>query len=238
MYSTSGSESTSGTENGSVNGLDLMGSYALTNNFGLQAHYFYRGEKDVFSVSWPEEALDGTVKYKRNELELGIGGFVPLEMSKTIVLSGWAGVGFGGTDMDEYAQLQGGVSGGKMGAFNYKTTRFFFQPSVNFIVSDLFKAGLVSKFSSIGFKDISTDFNEAELIERYLQNLGGKNINVWEAGYNLSFGFRGLNHVLFTHQFTFAGSSNDYYDLRPLNFSIGLSYLFKPKQSIEISKPR
>jgi hypothetical protein len=231
MYSTSTSNGENGGGNSNVNGVDLMGSYVLTNNFGLQAHYFYRDEKDVYSLSWPNETLDGTIKYNRNELEFGIGGFVPLEMSKSIILSGWAGVGFGSTDMDESSQLSAGASGEKIGALHYKTTRLFFQPSVNFVVSDLFKAGLVSKFSSLGFKDVSTDFNELELMERYLEKLEGNNISLWEAGYNISFGFRGFKNVLFTHQLTFAGSSNDYYDLRPLNFSIGLSYVFKPKQS-------
>jgi hypothetical protein len=230
MYSTSASDASSGSENSSINGLDLMGSYALADNFGIQAHYFFRGEKDIYSLSWPDNELEGTIEHRRNEFELGIGGFVPLEKSKTVVLAGWAGVGFGGTGMDEFSALQGGGSGGKTGSVDYKTTRLFFQPSINFIVSEHFKAGLVAKFNSIRFSDVHSTFTEDGLRERYLNNLDGSKISVFEAGYNISFGFRGFRNVLFTHQLTFAGSSG-YYDIRPLNFSIGVSYVFKPLSS-------
>jgi hypothetical protein len=225
MYSTSTSDGESGTTGSSVNGLDLMGSYALSNHFGVQAHYFYRGEKDTYSLSWPNENLDGTLKYKRNEFELGLGGFLPLDKSKSAIFTVWAGAGFGGSKMDESGVTVNG--GGKAGYFDYKTTRLFFQPSFNFIVSEHFKAGIVAKFSSIRFSSVNTSFNGLELVDRALDNLEDNHMSVTEAGYNISFGFKGFKNVLFTHQLTFAGSSG-YYDIRPLNFSIGVSYVFKP----------
>lgn len=227
MYSTSAAEGASGSTGGSLNGLDLMGSYALSNNFGLQGHYFYRGEKDVYSLTWPNETLDATVKYNRNEFELGLGGFVPLDKGKTVIFAAWAGAGFGGTNMDESGIPVIGGSGFKTGFFNYKTTRLFFQPSFNFIVSEHFKTGIVAKFNSIHFSNVSTDFSQPELLDRFLDNLDGNNISVIEGGYNISFGFRGFNHILFTHQLTFSGSSG-YYDIRPLNFSFGFCYVFRP----------
>jgi hypothetical protein len=218
MYSTSASEGESGSNGSSINGLDLMGSYALFNNFGIQGHYFYRGEKDDYTLSWPnDEAPDGSVTYKRNEFELGMGGFVPLDKSKSVIFSAWAGAGFGGT----------GITEDRFGKFDYKTTRLFFQPSFNFIVSEHFKAGIVAKFNSIRFSNITTSFTQLELADRVLDNLEGNKISVYEGGYNISFGFRGFNNILFTHQLTFCGSSG-YYDIRPLNFSFGLSYVFKP----------
>lgn len=229
MYSTSASEGGSGSNGSSVNGLDLMGSYAILKNFGIQGHYFYRGEKDNYSLSWPNESLDGTVKYNRNELELGFGGFVPLDKSRSIIFSGWAGVGFGGTAMDESGVSSGNGNGLRNANFDYKTTRLFFQPSFNFIVSDYFKVGVVAKFNSIRFSDVTTDFNELQLLDRVLDKLDGNNISVYEGGYNLSFGFRGMKNLLFTHQFTLSGGSTNYYDMRPLNFSLGISYTIRPK---------
>lgn len=228
-YSTSASDAESGSSGSSVNGLDLMGSYAVANNFGIQAHYYYRGEKDSYTLSWPNEGLDGTIKYNRNEFELGIGGFVPLDKSKSIIFSGWAGVGFGGTAMNESNVPNGGSGSFRTGNFDYKTTRLYFQPSFNFIVSEYFKCGIVARVSSMRFSNVSTNFNQIDLIDRQLDNLGENNLTLVDAGYNLSFGFRGMKNMLFTHQLSFAGSSGGYYDIRPLNFSFGVCYVIKPK---------
>jgi hypothetical protein len=227
LYSTSVAEGESGSTGSSINGIDLMGSYAILNNFGIQGHYFYRGEKDAYSLSWPNSELDATIKYNRNEFQFGLGGFVPLDKRKSVIFSAWAGAGFGGTGMSESGIPIPGGNNLKTGNFDYKTTRLYFQPSLNFIVSEHFKTGIVAKFNTIRFSNVTTDFNQLELVDRVLDNLEDNKISVFEAGYNMSFGFRGMKHVLFTHQLTFAGGS-DYYDMRPLNFSIGLSYVFKP----------
>jgi hypothetical protein len=224
MYSTSTSNGSSGSN---INGLDLMGSYALSNNFGVQAHYFYRGEKDTYSNSWSNATIDGNIHYNRNEFELGLGGFFPLDKSKSIIFAAWAGAGFGGTNMNESRVPIEGGTGFKTGNFDYKSTRLYFQPSFNFIVSEHFKAGIVGKFNSISFSNISTNFDGFELADRTLDKLEDHHISVIEAGYNISFGFRSFNHVLFTHQLTFAGTHQNY-DIRPLNFSLGISYVFKP----------
>ncbi len=235
MYSTSAASGESGSSGSSINGLDLMGSYALSDHFAIQGHYFFRGEKDSYTLSWPYEGLDGTVKCKRNEVQLGLGGFIPLGVGKTVVFSGWAGVGFGGTSMDEF-RGSGNGSAGDLGFFDYKTTRLYFQPSINFIVSEYFKAGFVTKINSIKFSGVNTSFNPTQIIERVLDNLNGNSISVFEAGYNLSFGFRGMNNVLFTNQLTFCGSSG-YYDIRPLNFSLGLCIVLKPKPKGDTEEP-
>jgi hypothetical protein len=75
-------------------GGDFMGAYAIHNNIGIQGQYSFRNEKDEFLLKNGfiipiPDSMGGssTIRYNRNHGELGLGGFLPLNQEKTLLIN-------------------------------------------------------------------------------------------------------------------------------------------------------
>ncbi|MCU0388739.1 MAG: hypothetical protein MUE71_09045 [Chitinophagaceae bacterium] len=216
------------TTNGHARGGDFLGAYSFHKNFGVQGRYSFRNEKDQFLlksdfiVPVPDSIGTSTVFYKRHEFELGTGGFLPLNRSKSIVMHLWGGMGTGRSVMNEQNEVAGINYQRNL---RYNTFRLYWQPHISFVPSPYFNISYFFKFSRIYFKNISTDLNEAELMPRMLNDLSAKSLPITEGGYSLNFGFRGMEGFRIQQQLTIAGSHGDR-SLRGLNLSLGLQYNF------------
>jgi hypothetical protein len=215
-------------DRGPANGGDFMGAYAFHKNFGIQGQYSFRNERDKFFlknefiVSIPDSAGTSTIRYNRTQGELGLGGFLPLNRQKNILLNLWAGFGIGNTRMNEDNEVAG-INYQRQ--FDFRTFRSFWQPQISFAPSPYFQLSYFFKFSRIKFTNVQTNFSEAELIPRRLQALENTVIPVTEGGYSMVFGFRGMKAFRIFHQLSFAGS-HGIRSIRGANISLGLQYNF------------
>lgn len=215
-------------DRGPANGGDFMGAYAIHKNLGVQTQYSFRNErdhyflKDEFVVPISDSGGTSKIRYGRQAWEGGAGGFLPLTRQKNIMLNLWAGIGTGKTRMKEENEVAG-VNYQRY--FDFNTFRTFWQPYISFVPSSYFQISYFFKFSRVRFSNVETNLGEAELIPRRLQALEQTAIPVTEGGYNIAFGFRGMESFRILHQLSFAGS-NGQRDTRGLNVSIGLQYNF------------
>jgi hypothetical protein len=213
---------------GHARGGDFLGAYSFHKHLGVQGRYSFRNEKDQyvlkneFVLPVPDSFGTSSVSYKRHEAELGAGGFLPLNRSKSIVMHVWGGMGTGSTDMKEQNEVAGINYQRNL---RYNTFRLYWQPHVSFVPSPYFNISYFFKFSRIYFKNVSTDMNEAELMPRMLNNLSAKSLPITEGGYSLNFGFRGMEGFRIQQQTSLAGSHGDR-SVRGLNISLGLQYNF------------
>jgi hypothetical protein len=214
--------------NGHARGGDFMGAYSFHKHFGVQGRYSFRSEEDQFMLK-SEFVLPVTdsigrskINYNRHEGEIGAGGFLPLNRSKSIVLHVWGGLGTGSTKMKEQNEVAGLAY---QRNFQYNMYRLYWQPHLSFVPSPHFNVSYFFKFNTIYFRNIKTDLSEAELIPRMLTNISARPLLITEGGYNLNFGFRGMQGFRIQHQMSIAGSNGDR-SIRGLNLSVGLQYNF------------
>jgi hypothetical protein len=214
--------------NGHARGGDFMGAFSLHKHFGVQGRYSFRNEEDQFLLKsefispFTDSIGRSTINYKRQEVEIGAGGFLPLNRSKTIVLHVWGGLGTGNTEMKEQNEVAGLQY---QRSFQYNTYRLYWQPHLSLVPSPYFNISYFFKFNTIYFRNINTDLSEAELMPRMLNNLSARPLLITEGGYNLNFGFRGMQGFRIQHQMSIGGSNDDR-SIRGLNLSIGLQYTF------------
>lgn len=213
-----------------VLGADFMGAYAFHKNIGIQGQYSFRNERDNyflkngFIIPFPDSSGgSSTVHYKRNHAELGLGGFLPLNSSKTLTINLWAGIGIGNTRMKEDNEV-GGINYQRY--YNFSILRTFWQPYLSFSPSSYFQISYFFKFSRIQFSNIQTNLSEAEQLPRRLQSLTNSSIPVTEGGYHITFGFRGMESFRIFHQLSFAGTPAPR-NIRSTNLAIGIQYNFE-----------
>jgi hypothetical protein len=215
-------------DRGPANGGDFMGAYAFHKNLGVQTQYSFRNEreqfflKDAFILPIPDSGGTSLIRYNRRAWEGGVGGFLPINSRRTIMLNLWVGVGTGTTRMQEDNEVAG-INYQRH--FDFSTFRTFWQPYISFNPSPYFQISYFFKFSRIKFSNVETNLSEAELLPRRLQTLENTAIPVTEGGYNMAFGFRGMESFRVLHQMSFA-ASNGHRDIRGLNVSLGLQYNF------------
>jgi hypothetical protein len=213
---------------GHARGGDFMGAYSFHRHFGVQGRYSFRNEEDQFTLK-PDFVLPASdsfgksiIHYNRHEAEVGAGGFLPLNRSKSIVIHLWGGMGAGSTEMKEENEVAG-INYQKN--LRYNNFRLYWQPHISFVPSPYFNISYFLKFSRLYFRNIRTDLTEAELMPRMLNNLSTGKLPVTEGGYSLNFGFRGMQGLRIQQQTTIAGGTGDR-SIRGLNLSIGLQYNF------------
>ena len=205
-------------------GFDLQGGYAIGNHLALTAGYFNRIEKDAYSGSY--NIYDSSiVRYRRNLFDIGAGYFISLNSNKTITANFYGGVGKG-----KFIFNDSGLDKNQLAYHRYHEsdiTKWYIQPSVNFIPLDYFRLSFATKVSFVHYGKIQTSYTADELEFFSLNKIANKTLTFFEPSLDFQIGVPRLSWV--NLDVVFSATSNYHSDgshlnVRGSNFSVGLNF--------------
>ncbi len=209
-----------------ANGWHLQGAYAIADHWALTASWFHRREQDVYNDYRYNNPFDSSVvKYKRNLFEMGGGYFISLNPKKTITINLYGGAAFGKFSFDD-----NGLDGNRANySHNHSSsiTKWFFQPSVNFMPGQYIRLSFSIKTSYVHYGNIHTSYTDNELQSFNLNILNNKTLNFIEPCWNFQFGLPKYPWVKL--DWIVSGVSNNVVyieNVRQNNVSIGLTFDF------------
>jgi hypothetical protein len=149
-------------------GFDLQGAYSISDHFAITADYFKRKERDVFNpgdINIPDDTYynffdSSVVNYNRNLFSLGVGYFKILDRKQSITFNVYAGIGFGKFSFTDKGSDKSGVAYQRQHSADI--TKWYIQPSIHFIEKNYFAMGLVTKFSIVNYRNVSSSYNSEE----------------------------------------------------------------------------
>ena len=181
--------SSSKTRNTNVfaDGVDIHGAYALTDQWAVTVGYYNRREKDTFSYipySGPFESSE--INYKRNLFDIGGGYFVSLNQRKTITFNLYAGLTLG-----KFSFTDQGIDSSSANYsrnYNDRITKWYIQPSFNFMPREYIRLSYAMKFSFVHFGNTQTSYTPGEIKYLSLDMVDNKTLPFIEPSLNLQFG--------------------------------------------------
>lgn len=171
---------------GTENSYSLQGAYAVGNHFALTAAWngSLRSQDELTTSSGNNTSTE-VVKYNRSTAEFGAGIFYPISKDKQVFFELYGGYGFGKNNINDNMTSNSGTNG-----FHHsKTNKFYFQPSFSFHPGNNFTITPVLRFTSIGYNDINTNYDNTELETYKLLELGRNRLFFIEPALMTSFGF-------------------------------------------------
>lgn len=211
---------------GYANGFDLHGAYAISNHWAITGGYFNRKEKDIGIYDHNIPFDSSVIRYKRNLIGAGTGYFIPLNPKKTITFNMYGGTAFGKFSFKENGEAAG-IAGERF--HNSKITKWFFQPSVNFMPGKYFNASIILKNSFVHYGNITTNYTTDEIAYFSLNKIADKTIYFCEPALDMQLGLPYVPWIKMDLMYSFISNSHfedTKLDVRGLNISIGLSVDF------------
>ena len=207
---------------GYAEGFDIHGAYAIGNHWALTAGYFNRKEEDSNINNYNIPFASSAIRYKRNLLGVGAGYFIAVNPAKTITFNLYGGMDFGKFSFTENG-LENGIPGERF--HNSNITKWFFQPSVNFMPGKYFRASLIFKKSFVHYGGITTNYTADELAYYSLDAIANKTVFFSEPALDMQFGVPPVHWLKF--ELMWSSISNPIYEntrlaVRSFNFSMGL----------------
>ena len=144
-----------------ADGFDLQGAYALSNHLALAVSYFNRKEKDVYGVGYNDPFDSSIVRYKRNLIDVGTGYFIALNKKKTITFNFYGGLSLGKFSIDDNGLDKNLISYNRFHSSHI--TRWFFQPSINFMPGKYVRFSFTLKSSYVLYGKVKTNYTSEEL---------------------------------------------------------------------------
>ena len=201
------------------NGMDAQAAYAVSNRFALQLNYFYRKEQNGGNyTSYRDSAV---IQYKRKLTELGAGYFTKLHPEGNLIFQVFAGIGFG-----NFSFTDNGKDGNRLDYSRYHKAgiiKYYVQPALMYQYKKQVAASLSSRFSIINFRDIKTDYTQAEQRNFELDSIARSPVVFWEPAFVNTIGFKKLPGLRLEYQFGMSIlMSRRFIDARSFNFSVGI----------------
>jgi hypothetical protein len=200
-------------------GLELNIAYAFSKRFAIMLNQHNRWEKNGGDNSF-SPGDSSLLRYERNLTEVGIGYFKNVDDDSSVYFQFFTGAAFGKSSIFDEAFVQSGIL---KKHHRSNVVKAFIQPSFLFGHRRNFSAALSSRFSSIWFKDMVTNYNSSELDNYFLDSLAVSPVFMWEPAFNFEFGHKKLpglrlqaqlgNSVLLNRRFI---------DYRSINFAVGV----------------
>ena len=113
----------------------------------------------------------------------------------------YGGIGFGKFLIRDSGKDTLGLSYSRY--HNSGVTKWFVQPSFNFITGKYFRFSLIDKISFIHYGNISTSYTADELNYFELDRLSGKTVNFFEPSFNMQIGIPQLDWLKIDGGFSF-----------------------------------
>lgn len=226
-YSGGSSRSTYG--DGKNRGFDLQGAYSIDDHWAILADYFNRNEKDIYD-SYRTNFFDSSiVDYKRHITSIGGGYYTAIDKNQTAFFNIFGGIGMGKFSVTDNGLDKNGVQYSRF--HNSSITKWYIQPSFNFMPSPNFNASFVGKFSFVSYGKISTSYQLEEQQYFYFDQLFKKTLFFFEPTFNMQIGASKCDWMKIDLGTTF--STNPYFQsthsrarVRGFNFSAGLCFDF------------
>jgi hypothetical protein len=213
-WTTGPSRGVYGDEDSYNNGVDLQAAYAFADKWAVSGSYMARKERDLIQT-YDINRLVTDVKYKRKALEIGVSYFTILDRSNATYFHVDGGVGWGKDQIRELGRLD---SLSRTRSYNDRNLKLFAQPGL-YTGAKAVRFGMGVRVQWAGYSDIKTDYTQAEM---ELYNLAGLNkLFMIEPYLALRFGPTTLPWIKGEFQFSFTGTSNNYY-VRGAILSFGL----------------
>ncbi len=213
---------------GTENSYSLQGAYAVSNHFALTAAW--NGSlrsQDELTTSSGSNTTTEVVKYNRSTAEFGAGIFYPISKDKQVFFELYGGYGFGKNHINDNMTSNSGTNG-----FHHsKTNKFYFQPSFSFHPGNNFTITPALRFTSIGYTNIQTNYDNSELESYQLLEIANKRLFFVEPALMTSFGFESAPWFRIQAQMNVSlltGTTNTNY--RSNYFSVG--FQFDPAKAI------
>lgn len=208
---------------GTENSYSLQGAYAVSDHFAITAAWngSLRSQDELTTSNGSGTSNTEIVKYNRRSAEFGAGVFYPLSNDKKVFFELYGGYGFGTNDISDNVATKSGSTG----FHNSKTNRFYLQPSLSFHPSSNFTLTPVMRFTSIGYSNITTSYDNNELQSYQLVEIQQRRLFFIEPALMTSFGFESTPWFRVQAQMNvslLAGSTNTNY--RSNYFSVGFQF--------------
>ncbi|MEO6288719.1 MAG: hypothetical protein ABIO76_02295 [Ginsengibacter sp.] len=204
-------------------GVDLQAAYAVGNHWALTASYFNRKEKDVYSSSY--NIYDSSiVHYTRNLFDVGAGYFFSFNAEKTLTANFYAGLANG-----KFLFHDDGLDRNQAGYKRYyesTITKWYLQPSVNFMPLDYFHMAFATKVSFVHYGKIKSSYTTDELEYFSLNKVANKTLTFVEPSFDFQVGLPslpGINLDILFSAINNAHREGSHISVRGSNFSIGLN---------------
>ncbi len=214
-------------DHGFSRGSDLQGAYAISNKIGLMLNRFSRSENKTSTTS---NNGDLTLAYRRTLTEYGVGYLFP----KKIAYSNTYFQVFAGAATGKFSINENGFSNSQVYTrfHNSNITKLFIQPAV-ILAPGNFSAAFSSRFCSVKYRGVSTDYNAFELKDYFLDNLSSSPVFFWEPVTDISYDVLKHKGLRFELQMGIVVLLNKkFVDYRTLNLGVGVKVdnnLFKKK---------
>lgn len=186
------------------------------------AGYFYRKERNA--GDFDNNLLDSTViNYQRHLTEIAAGYYTHIDENKQILFQLFGGAGFGTFSFTDDGRDHNGVYRSRY--HKASVLKLFIQPAIMLHNRHSFTAALSSRFSMVRYKNISTDYSNAELVDYTLDELAAAPRVFWEPALVNSIGLKKLPGIRLELQAGFAFlMSRRFVDYRSSNISAGLLF--------------
>ena len=167
-------------------GVDIKAAYALSDHWAITTGYYKRKEKDIFSYIASGLFKSSKINYTRNLLGIGGGYFISLDHRKTITFNLYSGLALGKFSFTDY----GIDSSNKNYSCYYsnRITKWFIQPSFNFMPGEYIRLSYVMKFSFVHYGNTKTSYTSVESKYLSLDMIDSKTLAFIEPSLNLQFG--------------------------------------------------
>jgi len=199
-------------------GLDIEAAYAITNHWALQAAYTLRKERNYadFNVNRNDSSL---LTYKRNSAEFGLGYFTCFDKRRASFFQVFAGAAVGSCSFSDIYFT--GNSPARY--YNLDVTRWYIQPAILIKYGEVFASSFSSRVSFVYFKNVQSDYSEAEMVRYQLKDIEKGAKIFWEPAFTNTFGLKKLPGVKMEIQMGLAFLMSDrFVDYRTVNIAAGL----------------
>ncbi len=212
-----------------AHGPDVQAAYAIGNNWALTGDYYNRREMDIFGMNSYGPFDSSVINYRRNLSGFGGGYFVALDKGKKITFNFYAGMAFGKFTVKDIGLDTDSLNYSRF--YKSQITKWFFQPSLNFMTGEYFRFSFSLPFSYVHYGDILTSYTPDEISYFSLDKIADKTIPFVEPSFDFQFTFSNspwikMDAVMSFVPNPFIKDENNSLRVRGFNASIGLTFDF------------
>lgn len=171
---------------GTENNFAFQGAYAITDHFAITAGYngTAKSQDELTFTNSNGSSQKDVVKYNRNSADFGAGIFYPVSKDNKAFFEVYAGYGFGSnkiTDMTDNTTTY---------YHNSDINRVYLQPVLSIHTSALFTISTSLRFTSIGYRNINTNYSAGDLSSYSLDAIAAKRLFFIEPALVISGGIK------------------------------------------------
>ena len=193
-------------------GYDLQAAWSFADGWAATLALFGRKERDVFNSQVGNFFNNSVVDYKRRLTEFAVGHYLLLNARPPGEHRPGVGITFnlyGGLGLGRFTFTDQGADTANLAyqrSHESRITKYFFQPSFNFMTGPYFKLGLVSRITFVHFGDVKTNYTLPEQNYFELDKLPGRTASYFEPAIQAEVSIPGAEWITVNTGFTLSTS--------------------------------